>query len=212
MLAAVPMSVAELRRAVGRFETDTAGMVLASIRTAERAFAELDACDTVIDEAGARGEKAAARLRELLALEAADDVGAELDALEATASEVRRSMAVLQLMNRILGRDADDEGAPQAVVRLAEDDLPPLPSSYDDGEYDDLMAMADREAELAPRLEHAHRQRVSRVAAHLVNVVQGVARTGFADERFARDALHEARRCYELWRRCLAERRRDLGR
>ncbi|WP_167359132.1 hypothetical protein [Streptomyces bungoensis] len=53
--------------------------------------------------------------------------------------------------------------------------------------------------------------RNTRVATHLVTVVEQAAEAGFADERFAGESLREARRSYALWQRCLAESRRDLS-
>jgi hypothetical protein len=215
LLEAVPITVAELRGAVGLFDEDTAGMLRASVDTAERAFAELNACDRVIDEAGARGEDAAAHLRQLLIREAREEVAAELTALDVIAGEVRQSVATLRLLNRILGREAavEDDTPPTDVSRLREIDLRAVPSTYgDDAEYDDLLAIADRGAELAPQLEKAHRERVSAVAEHLVTVVQQAAKTGFADERFAQESLREARAAHALWLRCLDQRQHDLGR
>ncbi|MER5575676.1 hypothetical protein [Streptomyces massasporeus] len=215
LLEAVPITVAELRGAVGLFDEDTAGMLRASVDTAERAFAELNACDRVIDEAGARGEDAAAHLRHLLIREAREEVAAELTALDVIAGEVRQSVATLRLLNRILGREAalEDDTPPTDVSRLREIDLRSVPSTYgDDAEYEDLLAMADRGAELAPQLQKAHRERVSAVAEHLVTVVQQAARTGFADERFAQESLREARAAHALWLRCLDQRQHDLGR
>ncbi|MGW3559431.1 hypothetical protein ACWDNT_18995 [Streptomyces sp. NPDC000963] len=214
LLAAVPITVAELRGAVGPFEEDTAGMLRASIATAERAFAELDACDRVIDEAGARGEDAAERLRRLLARENREEAAAELSAIEATAGEVRQSVVALRLLNRILDRETtvEDDASPVGVPRLREADLPGVPSAYDDdAEYDDLLAVANRGTELTPQLEKAHRERLSAVAEHLVAVVQRAARTGFADERFAQESIQEAKAAYALWLQCLRRRRHDLG-
>ncbi|MFE6989055.1 hypothetical protein [Streptomyces pharetrae] len=215
LLEAVPITVSQLREAVGRFHEDTAGMLRASIATAERAFTELTACDEVIDKAAARGAEAADRLQTLLALEAREEVAAELAALETIAGEVRRSAASLRLLNRILGRDAavEDDAPTAPVDRLREIDLPEVPSAYgDDTEYDDLLAMADREAEIAPKLEPAHRERIAVVAAHLVGIVRQAAETGFADERFALASLREARTAHALWLRCLEQRRGTLGR
>ncbi|MFI2435745.1 hypothetical protein [Streptomyces sp. NPDC018693] len=214
LLKAVSITVAELRGAVGHFDEDTAGMLRASIATAERAFAELNACDSVIDEAGARGEDAADRLRQLLTREAREEVAAELKALDVLAEEVRQSVATLRLLNRILGREAavEDDAAPADVSQLREVDLREVPSTYgDDAEYDDLLAMADRGAELTPHLEETHKERISAVAEHLVTVVQRAAKTGFADERFAQDSLREAQAAYALWLRCLGQRQHDLG-
>ncbi|MFG3122967.1 hypothetical protein ACGFYO_13250 [Streptomyces sp. NPDC048201] len=214
LLEAVPISVVELRNAVGLFDEDTAGMLRASIATAERAFAELSACDRVIDEAATRGENAAGRLQELLTHEAREEVVAELNALDMLAGEVRQSVVTLCLLNRILGREtAVEDDMPSAEVPLLrESDLRGLPSTYgEDAEYDDLLAMADRGAELAPQLEQAHKERLSAVTEHLVAVVHQVAKTGFAEERFTRASLREARLAHVLWLRCLAQRQQSIG-
>ncbi|WP_329173564.1 hypothetical protein OG754_14690 [Streptomyces decoyicus] len=217
LLDAVTLSGAQLRRAVGRFEGGTADMLRSSVATAERAFAELDVCDEVIDAAGAHGEKAAERLRGMLEREAREEIAAELDALDEAAEGVWQALATSRLLNRVLGRGAgagEEDNSGVEAPRLVEAVLPAVPSAdHDEDDYDDLLAMAaDREAEFLPKLETAHRERASQVAAHLVTVVRGAAKTGFADERFARGSLAEARAAHVLWLRCLAERRRDLGR
>lgn len=211
LLAAVPMSAAELRAAVGRFESDMAGLLLASVRTAERAFAELDACEAMIDTAAARGQTAVVRLRELLAAEDAERVSAELGALEDAAGDVRRAMVAFRLLSHVLGRDMDAQLGRRTVAHLTEDGLPHLPSAYREGDFQDLFAIADRGAQLAPELARAHRERIRTAADHVVDVVRSAAATGFADERFAQDSLDEARRAVRLWEQCLEERRRDVG-
>ncbi|MFH8409840.1 hypothetical protein ACH4FX_34435 [Streptomyces sp. NPDC018019] len=210
--AAVSMTPSELARAIGRFDGDTSAMVTAAVRTAERAFKELDACYDVIDKASETGQAIAARLGALLTAEAEEDIGPELDALEAVSDRVRDTDRARLLLHRVLGQEEAAKRALPAVCRLAASDLPSLPSSYtDDAGFDDLMAMAAREEELAPRLREVHAERLRRVAAHLVRVVEQAAARGFADEAFARETLQEAHRAYELWLHCLAERRRDLG-
>ncbi|ROQ35017.1 hypothetical protein EDD98_4071 [Streptomyces sp. PanSC19] len=212
LLAAVSMTSAQLAQAVGRFDGDTPAMVTAAIRTAERAFEELDACYEVIDDASATGRAIAARLSALLAAEDEPGVGLELDALDTVSARVRGTDRARELLHRVLGREEAAERALPAVRRLTGADLPALPSAYaDDAGFDDLMAFAAREEELAPRLREAHAERLREVAAHLVHVVEQVAAVGFADEAFAGESAHEARRAHELWVRCLAERRRDLG-
>ncbi|MFI0165553.1 hypothetical protein [Streptomyces sp. NPDC017095] len=212
LLAAMSMTSPQLAEAIGRFDGDTSAMVTAAIRTAERAFKELDACYDVIDKASETGKAIAAQLGTLLAAEAEEGIGPELDALEAVSGRVRDTDRTRLLLHRVLGQEEAAKRTLPAVRRLAVPDLPGLPSSYtDEAGFDDLMAMAAREEELAPRLREVHAERLRRVAAHLVRVVEQVAATGFADESFARESLQEARRAYELWLQCLAERRRDLG-
>ncbi|MDH6625686.1 hypothetical protein M2271_003497 [Streptomyces sp. LBL] len=209
--AALGMSVSELVHAVGGFECDPAEMVRASVRTAERAFAELDACDHVIDEASEVGRKVADRLRVHLMAESAAEIPAELTELETVAARVRSTDETRQLLNRVLGREDRDASAPMAVVRRTADDLPKLPSAYTEpDDYTDLLAVAGREEQLRPQLKLVHADRIARVATHLVTVVEQVAAVGFADKEFAGESLREAQRSYELWQRCLAERRRDL--
>ncbi len=209
---ALGMSVTELVQAVGGFECDPAEMVRASVRTAERAFAELDACDDVIDKASEAGGKVAGRLRVHLSAEAAADIPAELEELETVAAGVRSTDETRRLLNRVLGRENRDAFTPVAVVRLTADGLPKLPSAYaEPDDYSDLLAVAGREEQLRPLLKLVHAERIVRVASHLVTVVDQVASVGFADKRFAGESLREAWHSYELWQRCLAERRRDLS-
>lgn len=213
LLEAMPLSVAELIQAASGFECDTAGMLRASVSTAGRAFAELDACDGVIDQAATSGTTSATRLRHMLGNEAVEEIHGELRALDATIEEVRLSAQRRLLINRILGRSEDKPGPPQQVKSFALELLPALPSSYDDGEeeFSDLVAMAGREEELEPRLEEAHAERISQLAVHLVAVVERAAESGFADTEFSRESMQEARRACDLWQRCLSERQRDLG-
>ncbi|MER6782269.1 MULTISPECIES: hypothetical protein [unclassified Streptomyces] len=212
LAAAVSMTASQLAQAVGRFDGDKDAMVRAAVRTAERAFSELDACDNVIDEASETGRKIADRLAELLAAEAAADIPVQLAALEATSALVRDTDATRTLLNRLLGRDEEITQRPQAVLHLSSADLPGLPSAYtDETGFEDLMAVAARGEELAPRLRDAHAERLDKVADHLVRVVREAAAAGFAERGFAIESVHEARQAYELWLQCLAERRRDLG-
>lgn len=209
---ALGMSVSELVQAVGGFECDPAEMVRASVRTAERAFAELDACDDVIDKASEAGGKIADRLRVHLSAESVADVRAEFEELERIAARVRSTDETRRLLNRVLGKEEQDAFTPAVVVRLTPDDLPRLPSAYAEADdYTDLLAVAGREEQLRPQLELAHANRIARVATHLVTVVEQVAAAGFADSRFAAESLLEAQRSHALWQTCLAESRRDLS-
>ncbi|MGI5192764.1 hypothetical protein ACQEVY_03740 [Streptomyces sp. CA-288835] len=210
--AALGMSVSELVHAVGGFEGDPAEMVRASVRTAERAFAELDACDDVIDKASEDGGEIADRLRTHLSAESVADVPAELKELATVAARVRSTDETRRLLNRVLGREDRDAFTPAAVVPLTADALPRLPSAYaEPDDYTDLFAVAGREEQLRPQLRLVHTDRITRAASHLVTMVERVAATGFVDKRFTAESLREAHRAYELWERCLAERRRDLS-
>ncbi|OKI08110.1 hypothetical protein A6A06_35260 [Streptomyces sp. CB02923] len=204
------MTVSQIVQAVGGFEGDTAAMVRASVRTAERVFATLDTCDDVIDEASATGREAAGRLRELLASESAADVATELEKLEAVAAHVRRTGESRRLMNRVLGRE--DQDTPMAGAgRLTMGTLPARPSFFGENDSaEDLFAIAMDREQQKPRLKHVHAQRIDHVATHLVAVVTQAAATGFADERAASESLDEARLAFDLWQTCLAERDQDL--
>ncbi|WP_427922825.1 hypothetical protein [Streptomyces sp. cg40] len=211
LLEAASVSVSELTRAVGGFEGDAVNMVQSAIDTAARVFAELDACDAVIDRAAESGADTADLLQAALAAESVVSAVAELASLDATIEKVRRCDEPRRLLNRLLGRDEGDIRVRVPVARLTAAELPEIPPSYVDGEYTDLMAMADRAAELAPRLAAAHAERITRVRTHLVDAVRQAARTGFADAEFTRESMEEARGALELWQRCLRERRRSLG-
>ncbi len=181
-------------------------MVRLSVDTAGRVFTELDACDAAIDSAAERAGEVADRLRAALAAEDSDSVAVEISKLDLLVAEVRRFDEPRRLMNKALGR-AETAARPHAPVpRLTAADLPEVPSSYSDGEYDDLLAMADREVELAPRLAAAHAARIARVGGHLEAVVRRLAQTGFADMDFTRAMIREARGAHELWQSCLLQR------
>lgn len=212
LVAAVTMTASQLAQAVGRFEGDMTAMVRAAVRTAQRAFSELDACDEVIDEASKTGHRIADRLSGLLATDAVAEIPAQLDALEATSAAARSTAATRTLLNRLLAFEEQTERTPPTVQRLSASELPGLPSVYrDDDGFEDLMAMAAREEELAPRLQEAHATRMATVSGHLVHVVRQAVASGFADEAFATDSVYEARQTYALWLQCRAERKRDLG-
>ncbi len=112
-------------------------MVRASVRASGRAFAELDACDDVIDKASEAGAKVADRLRAHLSAESEADIPAELAELEDIAARVRTTDETRRLLNRVLGREDRDTSTPVTVIRLTADDLPQLPSAY--AEADDYM-------------------------------------------------------------------------
>ncbi|MGW4850523.1 hypothetical protein ACWEPZ_04735 [Streptomyces sp. NPDC004288] len=211
-LTSISITPSHIAEVIGGFEGDAQAMVTAAIHTAGRAFSELDACDDVIDGASEAGRAIADRLNARLAAEADEDVASELDALEAVCARVRDTDRTRVLLNRILGREEPAKRALPAVRHLAGVDLPELPSSYsDEAGFDDFVAMAAREEELAPQLRETHAKRLGEVAAHLVHVVEQAAAVGFADEAFARESVREARQAHRLWQRCLAERSRQLG-
>ncbi|MEV0091164.1 hypothetical protein [Streptomyces sp. NPDC050738] len=181
-------------------------MVRSSIHTAGRVFAELDACDAAIDKAAESAANVADRLQAAVAAENSDAVSAELSKLKELIAEVRRFDEPRRLMNRVLGRAETEPHRYGQVPKLTLADLPDLPSSYSDGEFDDLMAMAQREAELAPRLAAAHAERIARTGRHLEAVVQQLAQTGFADREFTRAMAREAEIASGLWHTCLLQR------
>lgn len=120
------------------------------------------------------------RLSELLAAEAVPDIPVQLDALEAAFARVRGTDATRTLLNRLLGREEELGRRSPTVRRLSSFELPGLPSAYrDETGFEDLMAMAAREEELAPRLRDAHAERLGQAADHLVCVVRQAADAGF---------------------------------
>ncbi|TKA11987.1 hypothetical protein [Actinacidiphila oryziradicis] len=72
-----------------------------------------------------------------------------------------------------------------------------------------MLAVQDRTAAQRAAI---HAERIERVSAHLVGAVENLAYASFRDEVFARETLAEVQRAYGLWRRCVEERRKDLGR
>ncbi|MFF3556085.1 hypothetical protein ACFYXL_22070 [Streptomyces tsukubensis] len=212
LLSAASLTHSGLAEAVGRFDGDPAAMMAAAVRTAERAFAELNDCDDIVDEAGETAGSIAYQLRELLAAEAVSEVRAQLDLLDAAVARVRATYQTRALLNRLLGHEEVTALVSPPVTRITKEELPALPSAYrDEAGFEDLMAMAAREDELAPRLRAAHAERIRVVSTHLVRVIRTAAEAGFSDEQSAHDAVDETRRAYELWLECLSERKRDLG-
>ncbi|MFJ8827816.1 hypothetical protein ACIREE_39550 [Streptomyces sp. NPDC102467] len=146
------------------------------------------------------------RLRAALAAEDMNAVSAEMSALDELMAEVRRFDEPRRLMNRVLGRPESETHSYGPVPRLTAADLPEPPSSYGDGEYDDHLAMADREAELAPQLAAAHAERIARAGRHLEDVVRRLAQTGFADAQYTRAMAREAEKAVGLWKVGLLQR------
>ncbi|MFG3056912.1 hypothetical protein ACGFZP_38990 [Kitasatospora sp. NPDC048239] len=199
-------------RAAGRFEGDATAMLRQSVQTAGRAFDELDACHEVLDRAATEGQALAAELARLLAAEDEKGVARLVDLLKDLAAEVRRSEEIRVVVSRILGQAEQPAGSRPPVPHLTEQELPRIPTLYDDedGEhYTSLQSMLDARAERLP--ERAHAERLAQVVGHLHAVVARTVEQGFADGVFATASLEEACSAQRLWLRCLAQRCRDLG-
>ncbi|MFD5463214.1 hypothetical protein ACFWIQ_10375 [Kitasatospora sp. NPDC127059] len=201
----------EFVRAVGRFDGDATAMLRQSVQAAGRAFDELGVCDEVLDRAATEGMAVTEELGRCLVAENEHEVPRLIDRLQELADRVRRSEGTRAVVSRILGQAEQPEPSVRAVPHLAEEQLPRVPTLYDeeDGEhYGDLERMLKVRAERLP--ERAHAERVEQVARHLTAVAAQMAEQGFVDRAFTAAALKEARSACDLWSRCLAERRRDL--
>ncbi|GAA2242646.1 hypothetical protein GCM10010430_25300 [Kitasatospora cystarginea] len=211
-LFGAPLPESDLARGADRFEGDAHERLRQSLRAVERAFGELDACDAVLDRATARGRELAGELGRLVAAESEQDVPPLLDALKELADEVQRSEESRRVVGRILGQDepAARPGAP--VPHLPEEQLPPVPSVYDEqpARSDGPKGVSGLLAEFEPRLRVAHAERIRQAADHLVGTVRRLVGPEFIDTGFVHDSLVEADLTFELWRRCLADRRLDL--
>ncbi|WP_156178547.1 hypothetical protein [Saccharothrix sp. ST-888] len=202
----------ELARAVGRFDGDVCDLVQQSVRAAERAFGELDACDALLDRATAQGRALAEDLGRLAAVENEQDIPCLLDALKQLADEVQRSEETRRLLTRILGRGEPEARWTAPVPHLSEEQLPPVPSVYDEKPAGSVDQPGGPElmAGFAPRLEAAHAERIRQTSSHLLATVRRMAGPELADPAFVHESLVEADLTFELWRRCLADRRLDL--
>ncbi|MGK4583984.1 hypothetical protein [Kitasatospora sp. HPMI-4] len=211
-LSEEPQSGSEPGGAAGRFEGEAHERLRQSVQAAERAFGELAACDAALDRAAVRGRALSEDLARLVAAEDEQDVPPLLDALKELADEVQRSEETRRLVSRILGQDGPAERPGVPVPHLSEEQLPPVPSVYDErtAEFGDLPGASELMATLAPRLRAAHAERIRQTADHLVKTVRRLAGPELIDTGFVHDSLVEADLTFELWRRCLADRRLDL--
>ncbi|MFB7666106.1 hypothetical protein ACFC1R_19490 [Kitasatospora sp. NPDC056138] len=208
--ALLPQS--ELARTVGRFDGDVGDMVQQSVRATERAFGELDACDALLARATARGRTLAEDIGRLASEENEQDIPCLLDALKKLADEIQRSEETRRLLTRILGRDEPAARRTAPVPHLSEEQLPPVPSVYDEKPADAGGQPGGPElmAGFVPRLKAVHAERIRRTSSHLLATVRRMAGPQLADPAFVHESLVEADLTFELWRRCLADRRLDL--
>ncbi|MEU9041058.1 MULTISPECIES: hypothetical protein [unclassified Kitasatospora] len=210
-LFAALMPRREFVRAAGRFDGDATAMLRQSVQAAGRAFDELGVCHEVLDRAAEEGRSVAKELGRCLVAEYERDVPRLIGRLHDLADRVRRSEENRVVVSRILGQAEQPAPSAVAVPHLAEEQLPRVPTLYEeeDGEhYGDLERMLAARAEKLP--ERAHAERVGRVARHLTTVVDLMVEQGFVDGVFTAAVLEEASSACGLWLRCLAERRRDL--
>ncbi|MFF4480234.1 hypothetical protein ACFY1A_24940 [Streptomyces sp. NPDC001520] len=189
-----------------------------ALRTAQRAFAEIDACNTLLDRAS---ERAHALARELEGRLAEGDSAAApglLDELDALAARVAASEAERQVVLRILGMqdaEAGDARTPaddrDPVPRLTAAKLPRVPSLYDAeqpgyGTLTDMMAARER---TAAQRAAAHARRSAVVTKHMTEIVMRLANVSLSDPALNEEALAELRHAYALWLVCADERRDD---
>ncbi|MFJ6379301.1 hypothetical protein ACIQI7_04735 [Kitasatospora sp. NPDC092039] len=208
---AVLMPRRDFLRAAGRFDGDATAMLRQSVETAGRAFDALDACHEVLDRATMKARSIAEELGRCLVAENEHEVPRLLFRLQGLADRVRQSEEIRAVVSRILGQGEQAPVASRTVPHLAEEQLPRVPTLYeeeDGAHYEDLASMLEAKAERLP--ERAHAERAAQVARHLTTVVADMVEQGFVDEEFTAAALKEARSACALWSRCLAERRRDL--
>jgi hypothetical protein len=189
-----------------------------ALQTAQRAFAEIDACNSLLDAASERAHALARELEDHLA---EGDIGAVpglLDELDTLASKVAVSEAERQVVLRILGmEDAGTEGARtpaddrDPVPTLTAAGLPRVPSLYDAeqpgyGTLTDMMAARER---IAAQRAAVHARRSAVVAEHMTEIVMRLANVSVSDPALNKEALAELRHSYALWLACADERQRD---
>lgn len=191
-----------------------------ALQTAQRAFDEIDACNTLLDTTS---ERAHALARELEGRLTEGDSGAVpgfLDELDALAARVAVSEAERQVVSRILGmEDARAEGVRtpaddrDPVPTLTAAGLPRVPSLYDAeqpgyGTLTDMMAAREK---IAAQRANAHARRSAVVAEHMTEIVMRLANVSLSDPALNEEAFAELRHSYALWLACADERRRDDG-
>lgn len=189
-----------------------------ALRTARRAFDEIDVCNTLLDTASERGKALARELEDGLTEGNSAAVPGLLDELDVLAARVADSEAERQVVLRILGmaeagtgnaRTPTDDHDP--VPRLTAADLPRVPSLYDAeqpgyGTLTDMLAVREKTAAERARV-HARRSAV--VTEHMTELVMRLANVSLSDPALNEEALAELRRAYALWLACADERRRD---
>lgn len=189
-----------------------------ALQTAQRAFAEIDACNTLLDTASERAHALARELEDHLAEGGSGAVPGLLDELDTLAARVAVSEAERQVVLRILGmEDAGTEGARtpaddrDPVPTLTAAGLPRVPSLYDAeqpgyGTLTDMMAARER---IAAQRAAAHARRSAVVTEHMTEIVIRLANVSVSDPALNEEALTELRHSYALWLACADERRRD---
>jgi hypothetical protein len=189
-------------------DSDDIGLLLEATRTVQRAFSEIDKANTVLDDVSDLGHQLLALLTDSLARHAREEIPSLLGSLRSQAMRVERSEAVRTVANRILGNDDDGETeALEAVPALTAELLPRVPSLYDDEEQpgSTLADLWERQERLERVQDRVRRERLERVAAHLVSLTDKIVSRSFMDTRFTRAVLDEMERAYGLWCECLDE-------
>ncbi|MEU9057936.1 hypothetical protein AB0D13_03295 [Streptomyces sp. NPDC048430] len=191
-----------------------------ALRATQRAFDEIDACNTQLDAASERGKALAREIKDRLSEQDPAAVPALLDELGCLASRVAASEAGRQVVLRILGTDeepeADDARTPpdnHGVPKLTAADLPRVPSLYDAEQpgYSTLADMMAAQEKAAAQRADAHDRRSAVVTAHMAEIVMRMANRSFSNPALNEVALAEVQSAYALWLACADERRRDDG-
>ncbi|WP_434593121.1 hypothetical protein [Streptomyces sp. A5-4] len=189
-----------------------------ALRTAQRAFEEIGACNTRLDMASERGKAIARELEDRLTEGDSAAVPALLDELDHLAAGVAASETERRVVLRILGTEESGEEDARTppdvhdpVPVLAAADLPRIPSLYDAeqpgyGSLTEMMAVRERTA--AQRTD-AHARRSAVVTEHMTEIVTRLADVSFSDPGLNEEAIAELRRAHALWLACTDERRRD---
>lgn len=188
-----------------------------ALRTAQRAFDEIGACNTLLDTASERRKDLARELEDRLTAADPAAVPALLDELDRLAAEVAASEAGRQVVLRILGTD-EGSGAeaptspdhPDRVPRLTAADLPRIPSLYDAEQpgYSSLTDMMAAQEKSSAQRADAHDRRAAAITAHMAEIVMRMAGVSFSRPALNEEALAELRSAYALWLACAQERRR----
>lgn len=189
-----------------------------ALQTAQRAFDEIDSCNTLLDTASDRAHALAQELEGRFAEGDSAAVPGLLDELDALAARVAVSEAERQVVLRILGTEeavAGDARTPadnrDPVPRLTAADLPRVPSLYDAeqpgyGTLTDMLATRER---TAAQRAAAHASRSAKVTEHMTAIVRRLANASLSDPALNEEALAELRHSYVLWLACADERRDD---
>ncbi|MFE2690562.1 hypothetical protein [Streptomyces mirabilis] len=189
-----------------------------ALRTAQRAFAEIDACNTLLDTASERAHALARELEGRLAEGDSAAVPGLLDELDTLAAGVAVSEAERQVVLRILGMEDTEAGVARTpaddrdpVPTLTAAGLPRVPSLYDAEQpgYGTLTDMMAAQEKSAAQRAAAHARRAAVVAEHMTEIVMRLANVSVSDPALNEEALAELRHSYALWLACADERQRD---